>query len=426
MKWRNQLLALFCLLVFGALGVVYFKHWVVQKPFGIILLIGEGLTPARIAISRVYIGGADAHLALESLPNLALLKNRSNDFAAPDRAAAATALATGVRVNNRAIGSSADGKPLINLVDIARSRGRLTGLVTNARLTDPTSAVWYAHPADPQNAESIARDFVDGGRIDVAMGGGAGAFLPRTKGGDRADSRDLLLELRRNGFDIVRSRAELEAISTFRRPKLFGAFANAELAFFNQIEKRSEQPSLADMTRRAIELLQYNPGGYLLVVDAGLMRKAAEDNNAERTLAETVELDRALAIAQRYAGAKSTIILCGDVAIGGLSLNGFPFRHDSGIALLGLNPAGEPWISWASGPKGARSARGGASAMNRRHRDARAVRSETEYLEPAAIYSETALNTVEDVAALGTGPGSARLHGYIESTEIFQIIRDEL
>ena len=74
--------------------------------------------------------------------------------------------------------------------------------------------------------------------------------------------------LRRNGFDIVRTRAELEAIPAWRRPKLFGAFSNTELAFANQVEERSQQPSLSDMVRRAIELLQYNAGGYLLVVDA--------------------------------------------------------------------------------------------------------------------------------------------------------------
>ncbi|MFN2542922.1 MAG: alkaline phosphatase [Chthoniobacterales bacterium] len=426
MKWRNRLLAVFCLLVFAALGVLYFKHWVVQKPFGIILFVGEGLTPARIAVTRVYVGGADAHLALESMPNVALLKNCSNDFAAPDQAAAATALATGMRVNNRTVGVDTNGKALASLLDLARTRGRLTGLVTDGRLTDPTSAAFYAHLADSDNAESIARDFVDGGKIDVAMGGGTSAFVPKTKGGERQDDRDLLLELRRSGFEIVRTRAELEAVSTFRRPKLFGAFANAELAFFNQIEQRSNQPSLADMVRRAIEMLQYNPGGYLLVADAGLMRKGAQENNAERTLGETVELDRAIGTAQRYAGVRSTIIVCGDVAIGGLALNGFPFRHDSGIALLGLNPTGEPWITWATGPKGKRSINLSGWALSNRRRNIRAAKPDAEYLEPVAVYADSALHTVEDMAALGTGPGSARLHGYIDNTQVFQIIRDEL
>ena len=77
MKWRNQLLALFCLLAFAGLGILYFQHWVVQKPFGIVLFIGEGLTPHRLAATRVYGGGADGRLALDSMPHFALLTNLS-------------------------------------------------------------------------------------------------------------------------------------------------------------------------------------------------------------------------------------------------------------------------------------------------------------------------------------------------------------
>ena len=423
MKWRNRLLALVCLFVFAGLGVVYFKHWVVQKPFGIILFIGEGLAPGRLAMTRVYAGGADRPLALESMNHVALIRNYSKDFAAPDQAAAATALATGSKVNNRAISIDENEKPLTSIVELARAHGRAIGLVTNTKLTDPTSAAFYSHSANPNEVERIARDLVEGGKMDVAMGGGIKLFVPETKGGERQDGRDLLLELRRNGFDIVRTRAELEAIPASRQPRLFGAFSNAELAFANQVEERSEQPSLGDMVRRAIELLQYNAGGYLLVVDAGLMRKAAQENNGERALEETVELDRAVAIAQQYAGRRSTIIVCGDVAIGGLSLNGFPFRTDSGIALLGLNSAGEPWITWATGPNGTKTY--GAAKLPGKLEEAPPPH-EPERLEPAAFYTKMGLGTVDDVIAFGTGPGTDVLQGWMENTIIFEIIRNEL
>ena len=422
-KWRNRLLALICLFVFAALGVVYFKHWVVQKPFGIILFIGEGLAPGRLAMTRVYIGGSDRPLAFESMNHVALIKNHSKDFAAPDQAAAATAMATGTKVNNRALSVDENGKPLTSIVELARAHGRATGLVTNTKLTDPTSAAFYSHSADSNDTERIAREFVENRRMDVAMGGGINLFLPDAKGGERQDDRDLLLELRRNGFDIVRTRAELEAIPASRPPRLFGAFGNADLAFANQAEERSEQPSLGDMVRRAIELLQYNAGGYLLVVDAGLMRKAAQANNGERTLDETAELDRAVAVAQRYAGERSTIIVCGDVAIGGLSLNGFPFRTDSGIALLGLNSAGEPWITWATGPNGTHAY--GAAKLPGKLEEVPQSR-EPESLEPAAFYTKMGLGTVDDVIAFGTGPGTDILQGWMENTIIFEIIRNEL
>jgi alkaline phosphatase len=424
MKWRNQLLALFCLIAFAAGGVFYFQHWVVQKPFGIILFVGEGLTPERLAMTRVYANGADKPLTIDLLPQMALLTNYSNDFAAPDQAAAATAIATGVKVNNRLIACDAGGKSLATLIELAHQAGRATGLVTNGNITGPTSAAFYAHTADPNDKSAIAQQMADSSAIDLVLGGGTDDFLPVSKGGHRPDERDLLLEIRRNGFDLVRSKAELEAIPGWRRPKLFGVFSHAELAYADQVEARSEQPSLPDMVRRAVELLQFNRSGYFLVVDAGLMRKAAEKSNAEYTLAETVELDRALAVAQRFAGGKSAIFVCGDVGIGGLSLNGSPFRNDRGIAVLGLNSAGDPWFSWATGPNGGRNY-GAAKLAAAQEPHAPPVTLPSEQpQEPAAFYAPSALNTVDDVVVFGAGPGAEALHGSMDNTALFTIISD--
>lgn len=425
-KWRNQMLALFCLLGFAGLGILYFRYWVIQKPFGIILFIGEGFTPHRLAVTRAYLGGADGRLAVDAMPQVALLSNYSNDFAAPDQAAAATALATGVKANNRAISIDPENKPLTTIIELAHARGRATGLITNARLTDATNAAFYTHRSDANDRDEIAREFAEGNKIDIAMGGGLAEFLPETKGGQRQDGRDLLLESHRKGFDVIRTRAELESVPAWRRSKLFGAFASAEMAFVNELEARKEQPSLADMVRRAVELLQYNPGGYLLVVDAGLMRKAAQENAGERTLAETVELDRAVATARRYAGARTAILVCGDVGIGGLSLNGFPFRKDSGIALLGLNSAGQPWMTWATGPNGAKSYGAPRTGGKSDNETPEHPEMSPEYLEPAAVYTKPALNTVDDVVAFGSGPGTEGLQGSLDNTVIFQIIRDKL
>ncbi len=426
MKWRNQLLAFVCLLAFAGLGVIYFQHWVIRKPFGIILFVGEGLSPARLAPTRTYAAGAGTRLNMDSMPYAALMMNYSKDFAAPDQSAAATAIATGERVNNRAIAIGGNGKPIKSIIELAREYGRATGLVTDTKLTDPTSAAFYAHTAEPGDTEKIAAEFVDRGNIDVAMGGGAAEFIPATKSGERQDTRDLLLELRGNGFDIVRTRTDLEAVPAWRRSKLFGVFSNNDLAFANQVEERGQQPSLSDMVRRAIQLLQYNAGGYLLVVDAGLMRKAAEENNGEGTLTQTLELDRAVAVARSYGGPKSTIIVCGDAAIGGMSLNGFPFRKDSGIALLGFNSAGQPWITWATGPHGAKSYGAAKIPTNQDTDTAEAREAAQEQPEPAAFYTKSALVTVEDVIAFGSGPGTDALQGVVESTDVFKILRDEL
>lgn len=426
MKWRNQLLALFCLVVFALFGVFYFQHWVVQKPFGIILFIGEGLTPSRLAPTRIYAGGIDVPLSLDSMPHVALVTNYSNDFAAPDAAAAASALATGVKVNNRSIGAESRGVLAPTLMELARRAGRGTGLVSDGKITGATAAAFYGRASDPTAQLEIARQLTERMEIDLVLGGGADDFLPETKNGARKDGRDLVSEIRRKGFDVARTKGELEAIPGWRRPKLFGVFAGGEFAYADQFEARNEQPSLPDMVRRAIELLQYNRGGYLLVVNAALMRKAAEQNDAEHTLAETAELGRAVSVALRYAGGQSTIIVCGNVGVGGLHLNGSPFRSDRGIAVLGLNSTGDPWLSWASGPNGAKSYGSAKLAAQQSPAAVPAPPQREPPQEPAAFYAPAALDTVEDVVVFGAGPGTDSFHGSLDNTAIFKIIRDLL
>jgi alkaline phosphatase len=426
MKWRNQLLALFCLVLFAAFGVFYFQHWVVQKPFGIILFVGEGLVPSRIAATRIFAGGADVPLSLDSMPHVALVTNYSIDFAAPDAAAAAAAIATGRKVNNRSAGTDPTGASVPTLLELARRSGRATGWVSDGKITNATAAAFCAPTVDPTAQFEIARHLAEKSGIDLVLGGGAQDFLPETKDGSRKDGRDLLSEIRRKGFDVARTKADLETIPGWRRPKLFGLFANGELAYADQIEARREQPSLPDMVRRAIELLQYNRAGYLLVIDARLMRTAAEQNDSEHTLAETAELDRAVTVALRYAGEKSTIIVCGNVGVGGLHLNGSPFRTDRGIAVLGLNSTGDPWFSWASGPNGTKSYGSAKLAAQQSPSPAAAAPIPEPPQEPAAFYAPAALETVEDVVVFGAGPGTEAFRGSLDNTAIFKIIRDAL
>ena len=465
MKWRNQLLALFCDFVFAAFGVLYFRYWVVQKPFGIILFIGEGLAPDRLAAARIYAGSADTALTLDSLSYTALLKNYSNDSATPDSAAAATAMATGVKVNNGALGVDAQGNTLTNLLELARQAGRRTGLITDSRLTNETPASFYAHTVPAENRQELARTLVESGNVDLVLGGGSADFVGEAEGGRRSDGRDLLNEATDAGYDVVRTRAELEAVAWWRWPKVFGVFGPADLAHADEIGPETPQPHLADMVRRGIELLQIHRGGYLLVVDAGLMRKAAEENDAERTLAETLQLDRAVSVALRYAGPKTTVFVCGDVALGGLSVSGYPPRRTDQAAFFARDSLGGPRITWSTGPRGSRtppdstanaanpfadpaptvqpvSPHSGATPAEQ---DGFVATAEAQPAEPsppptqqpldatgeqlessAAVYAPAAINTLDDVIAFGTGRGAEALHGTLENTAIFEIIRDNL
>src|SRR5438876_11111779 len=112
------------------------------------------------------------------MPRMALLTNYSKDFAAQESAPADTAIATATRVPNGAIAINGDKKPIPSIIESAREYGRATGLVTDTKLTDPTSAAFYAHPVDPNDIEKIAAEFVDGGKLDFEMGGAAWKLLP--------------------------------------------------------------------------------------------------------------------------------------------------------------------------------------------------------------------------------------------------------
>ena len=435
MKLRNQLLALFCLLVFIAFGFVFYMNWVVQKPFGIILFVTDGLSTNSLTAARLYQGGANERLTVESLPHLALLRNSSNDYAVPDAASAASALATGVKGNNRAIAMDPGGKPLQSILALARDAGRATGIVTTGNLTDATPAAFYAHATDLRDTQAIAQQFVQSDILDVTMAGGMNDFTPESKGGQRKDGRDLWLELRSKDHSLVRSKAELENTPAFLSRPLTGIFSNSNLAFSSQVESGSQQPALSDMVRRAIQFLQLHPKGYLLVVDAALVSRAAEQNNGERVLSETADFDRAVATALQYAGEKTLILCVGKNDIGGLSLNGYPLKGDHGAALLGTNAAGYPAITWSTGPNGPRNGSPAplASAPATTGTDAAVVptpNAETVVpapnKEPSAYGAPQAISTARDMIVVGTGPGSELLNGFMENTEIFKILQKGL
>ena len=432
MKQRNLLLALTLLGLFVLAGVFYFRSYVVPKPFGIILFTGEGLVSAKLAAARIYDGGADRRLTIESLPNLALITTHSADFAVADAAAAAGAFACGIKLNHGALGIDPAGKRVANLCEMARQGGRALGLITSGSLTDPVPAAFYAHQADARDREGIAAQLADraaGGFFDVMLGGGGGDFMPDTKGGRRKDGRDLALEMPgRGGYTVLRGNADLQAVQAWRGPRLLGFFASDALRFRDQLEAGdAQQPTLSEMVRQSVEVLQRKAGGYLLVVDAGLIGRASARNEGEHVMQEFLELDRAVGVALQYAGPKTLIVVAGGESTGGMVLNSSPLRQDHGVALLGMNANGLPSITWATGPNGplpSPSASVGQAASP--NTSSPAPPPVGRVTNPAAFYAPGAANVAEDALAAGFGPGSERLRGFLDNTFIFELLRGEM
>lgn len=406
-RLRNKIIFLTCIFAFAGLGAVLYREWFVQKPFAVIVFVADNLAPSQVSAARIFAGGAGFRFRLESLPHTALASAPAADYAVADSAAAATALSVGRAVNRGSVGLGPDGNPLESLFETARAAGRATGLVANTALTAPAAAAFYARATNADDAPALALQLVESGSLNVVLGGGMTQLVPEAQGGARPDGRDLLLDLRQRGFDIVRTREELDNTPGWRSPQVFGVFADGDLAFVEDQSRYASQPRLADLVRRGIELLQFNRKGYLLVVNAGLAGRAAEVGRGETLLRELSELDEAIGAALDYAGENSVILVTGLTSTGGLTLNAFSFAPDRGIAVLGSSPAGVPAITWSTGPGSAAS-------------------PDTVSVEPVASRTERPQVVAEDNLVVASGPGTEPIAGFLDLATLGQWLRTML
>lgn len=403
MRFRNRLLALLCIVAFTGLGLLYFKTWVVQKPFAIILFMSDVMTPQTLAAARIYDRGVDSRLTIENLPFLALTASYAEDLAVPDPAAAAAALSAGIRIATEGV---LPGRTR-NLLDLANNSGRAIGLITTGPIDAPDTIAFLPNAAGASSpAEAIAR-LSSKAMPDVLFGGGERGFLPTSKGGTRSDNVDVLLQLTEKNVELVKSDADLRETGNFRTTKLLGLFANGPLPLSTRGGSEPREPTLPEMVRRTVQMLQNNPQGYVLIVNAEAAARAAQRNDGEQFLREAIVFDEAVNTAIRYAGEKALIVVTGFRGIGGLTLNASPLRTETGLTILGKNAFGVPALTWATGP--AVPANGDAAPE-----------------EPVAFRGESAVGYATDMVTTGIGDGAEKLHGFLDSTAVFELIKAKL
>ncbi|MCF7728974.1 MAG: alkaline phosphatase [Chthoniobacterales bacterium] len=424
-KFRNQLIALFCFLLFVGIGSIFFLRNSVQKPFAIILFIGDGMSPSLLTATRLYEGGADHRLALEEFPQVALTRTYANDFAVPDTASAATAIATGERVNHQSLAMSPAGKPLTTLLEEAMAKNRAIGLISNGSLTGETVAAFYAKSLNAQdnneNAKQLAKHFP----IDVMLGGGRKYFtnqdsivLKKPDQQTISENLNFLQQLSDKGIVIVNSMKELGMIPSWKSSPVLGLLTEEAFPFQNERISKDDSPSLAQLVEQGIQRLQHSRHGYFLVVDDALIGLAASLNNGEQLFHEISEFDQAIALARQYAGPNSLIIVTGKQNLGGLRMNGYPFRNDKGVAVLGLNQEGAPSITWSTGP--GHNINGSISGTEN------AKETTSIFAEPSSFLSPSALGIAEDTLSMAIGPGSEQIHGVIDLTSIYDVVKKKL
>jgi alkaline phosphatase len=464
-----------------------------------ILFVGDGMGIATVTAARILEGqrrggtGEEHALAFEALPFTALARTYNTDFQVPDSAGTMTAMVTGAKtragvlsLDERAVRgdfAAAASTRLRTLFEEAEDRGRWTGVVTTTTVTHATPAACYAHtperswesdaalPAAAREAgfPDIARQLVEfphGDGLEVVLGGGRAHFLPKNAAdperpdvpGARGDGRDLVEAWRKRfpGGAYVWSRAQLEAVDAASVRYLLGLFEPSHMRFeADRAQDAAGEPSLAEMTARALDVLERAPEGYVLMVEGGRIDHGHHAGNAYRALGDTLAFSDAVRVALRRTDPAETLIVVTADHGHTLSIAGYPRRGNpilglvvgaSGEVLGGSEPvkdlSGRPYatLAYANGPGYPGASDLQAEGPKRFPHLPKAARGVTRgrpdlgaldpgdpaHLQEAAVPLASETHGGEDVPIYASGPGAALFHGSQEQTYVFHALVEAL
>ncbi|MCS3459266.1 alkaline phosphatase [Aeromonas sp. BIGb0445] len=276
----------------------------------VIFFLGDGMGINTLTAARIYGVGEAGDLTIDTLPETAFIKTFSHDAQVTDSAPSMAAYMTGVKSNNGVISMDGDatqqddcalsaGKSVTTLLELAKADGRGTGVVTTTRITHATPADTYAHICNRDLEADIAVQMVPGGAgynpalkdgIDVVLGGGSSFFLPQADKGKRTDGRNLIEEMKTQGYQFASNLGELQGAAAGK--PLLGLFGASHMKY--ELDRPQDEPSLSDMTLAAIKQLKDKSKGYFLMVEGGRIDHALHDTNAKRALQDTLAFDQAI------------------------------------------------------------------------------------------------------------------------------------
>jgi alkaline phosphatase len=315
----------------------------------IILFIGDGMGSGHRTAGQYYAVGEARELTMNALPVSGWLHPDLLDGELPESAAAATALATGQKTISGVISLDSNGNQLKTILEYAQELGMSTGLVSNKYITDATTAAFGAHVESNAMGPEVASQFLEH-RVDVIFGGGENDFLPRgvagchPEMGKRIDERNLFQEAEDAGYIVICDEQSFDALDPQTDSLVIGLFADENMA-------RPYSPSLADMTRTAIEILSLNPNGFFLVVEGAMIDIASHYHQTQNVFDDVVGLDEAVKVGMEYAELDEDmlIIVTADHETGGLVVNFSPSGYSSEEGPFHMPNGTEFYISWSSG-----------------------------------------------------------------------------
>jgi alkaline phosphatase len=275
----------------------------------VILLIGDGM-----GVSQVYSGiTANNGLNLEKSQYVGFSKTYSASSYITDSAAGGTAIATGTKTNNGAIGVDAKGNDVKSILEYAAENGKSTGVVASCAITHATPASFVAHQPNRNMQEEIAVDFVNSD-ITLFIGGGKKYFA------DRSDKVDLFKQLKDKGFKVA---FDMNDVKQTTSGKLAALIADEHPATYPE---RGE--FLPESVQTALDILDNNSKGFFLIVEGSQIDWESHDNNAEGVVNEMIDFDRTIKVAFDYADKNpgTLVVITADHETGGMALTGGSFE----------------------------------------------------------------------------------------------------
>lgn len=449
---------LVCAALFSALGATSQAQAGDAK--NVILFIGDGMGPTVLTATRLFKVGEEGNLEMMKLPRSARIKTFSNDAQTTDSAPSMAAYTTGVKMNNEVIAMSSDttavapgkdvngnktvnncssdnGKPVPTILELAKAAGKSVGAVTTTELTHATPAATYAHICHRDAAYDIAAQAVPGGTgfnqalgdgVDVLMGGGANHWTPYSasnKGG-RNDNRDLTAEMKAQGYSYVTTRSELAKVTSGKVLGLFSSKSHLDYEL-DRVAKgtANTQPSLSEMTAKAIDLLSKNSQGYFLMVEGGRIDHALHGTNAKRSLTDAVALDEAVKTALGKVDLNNTLIVVTADHDHTMTINGYSAKGNPVLDLVKNGDGstqndvdGKPFTTLVFG-----------NGPNRP--DVRPVLTSdqvmaNDYLQETGVKLTSETHGGGDVMLFADGAGSNRFKGTLDNTKVFGKLREAL
>ncbi len=224
-------------------------------------------------------------------------------------------MATGIKVLFKSIGIGPDGKTLKTILEMAKEKGKATGLVTTSRITDATPAAFATHAEHRSDEMGIAHQLVKSD-VNILFGGGKDFFVPESEKGKRKDEKKLLNEAKQNRYVIAETAEEMKKV---QGEKILGIFNQGYMNF--EIDRKgSTEPSLAEMTAKAIGVLSKKEQGFFLMVEGGRIDHAAHYYDIGSVIFDTLAFDEAVKVAYDFqkGNPDTLLIITSDHETGGL------------------------------------------------------------------------------------------------------------